>query len=69
MANVNHSPAKRSLTGKHTLLPAVQPNGASFTDYMQHEPAYNIVAWTFGRGSVVRGLAPVRDAQVRPLNP
>ncbi|KAK0504154.1 hypothetical protein EDD18DRAFT_1345036 [Armillaria luteobubalina] len=54
MANVDR-PAKRSLTGKHALLPAVQPNGASFTE---REPAYNIVAWTFGRGSVIWRIWP-----------
>ncbi|SJL07656.1 uncharacterized protein ARMOST_11006 [Armillaria ostoyae] len=58
MANVDRGPAKRSLTGKHALLPAVQPNGASFTDYTQHEPVYNIVAWTFGRGSVIWRIWP-----------
>ncbi|KAK0201949.1 Bestrophin, RFP-TM, chloride channel-domain-containing protein [Desarmillaria ectypa] len=58
MVNVDRGPAKRSLTGKHTLLPAVQPNGASFTDHTQHEPAYSVVAWTFGRGSVIWRIWP-----------
>ncbi|KAK0464346.1 Bestrophin, RFP-TM, chloride channel-domain-containing protein [Desarmillaria tabescens] len=58
MANTDRGPAKRSLTGKHTLLPAVKPNGASFTDYTRDELAYSIVAWTFGRGSVIWRIWP-----------
>ncbi|KAF9026144.1 UPF0187-domain-containing protein [Hymenopellis radicata] len=48
---------KRSFTGKHTLLPAVRPRGIPFAE-MTQRPAYNLVAWTFGRGSVIWRIWP-----------
>jgi hypothetical protein len=58
--------AKRSFTGHHNLLPAVRPSVPvklipevrllrrllSITDSFQ-VPTITLVAWTFGRGSVV----------------
>lgn len=43
--------SKRSFTGQHTLLPAIKP--AVAYDLIPRVPTYNLIAWTFGRGSVV----------------
>ncbi|KIY65215.1 UPF0187-domain-containing protein [Cylindrobasidium torrendii FP15055 ss-10] len=53
-----HSPTKaqRSLTARHTLLPAIKPSG-TFVG-AEDAPSYNLVTWTFGRGSVIWRIWP-----------
>lgn len=43
---------KRSFTG-HRLLPAVKPQLPDSVLQLTQQPAYSLLAWTFGRGSVV----------------
>ncbi|KIY71134.1 UPF0187-domain-containing protein [Cylindrobasidium torrendii FP15055 ss-10] len=53
---MSNSRNKRSLTGRHALLPAIQPNG-SVSPLARRQP-YDLVAWTFGRGSVIWRIWP-----------
>jgi hypothetical protein len=48
--------SKRSFTGNHALLPAVRPKIQN-ADIIQ-KPAYGLLAWTFGRGSVIYKIWP-----------
>ncbi|THU85404.1 hypothetical protein K435DRAFT_869300 [Dendrothele bispora CBS 962.96] len=48
---------KRSFTGHHNLLPAIKPQ-IPLAQYTQ-QPAYSLIAWTFGRGSVIWRIWPV----------
>ncbi|THU84170.1 UPF0187-domain-containing protein [Dendrothele bispora CBS 962.96] len=47
---------KRSFTGHHNLLPAIKPQ-IPLAQYTQ-QPAYSLIAWTFGRGSVIWRIWP-----------
>ncbi|KAK7450605.1 hypothetical protein VKT23_012915 [Stygiomarasmius scandens] len=47
---------KRSFTGHHNLLPAIKPE-IPLAQYTR-QPAYGLIAWTFGRGSVVWRIWP-----------
>ncbi|KAJ6615405.1 Bestrophin, RFP-TM, chloride channel-domain-containing protein [Mycena sp. CBHHK59/15] len=47
---------KRSFTGHHNLLPAVKPSVV--TKLIPEIPTYTLIAWTFGRGSVVWKIWP-----------
>ncbi|KAJ7098967.1 Bestrophin, RFP-TM, chloride channel-domain-containing protein [Mycena epipterygia] len=46
---------KRSFTGNHPLLPAMGPTLAPFSPEV---PTYNLLKWTFGRGSVIWKIWP-----------
>ncbi|KAL1747971.1 Bestrophin, RFP-TM, chloride channel-domain-containing protein [Schizophyllum fasciatum] len=48
---------KRSSTGRHTLLPAHLP-GVSQVDLVPRTQTYNLLTWTFGRGSVIWRIWP-----------
>ncbi|KAJ7873082.1 Bestrophin, RFP-TM, chloride channel-domain-containing protein [Mycena olivaceomarginata] len=48
--------AKRSFTGHHNLLPAVRPSVP--VKIIPEVPTITLVAWTFGRGSVVWKIWP-----------
>jgi putative membrane protein len=47
---------RRSFTGQHNLLPAVKP--AIPTQLIPEVPTFTLIAWTFGRGSVVWKIWP-----------
>jgi len=50
------SASKRSLTGHHNLLPAIKP--VVTYDLIPRVPTYTLIAWTFGRGSVIWKIWP-----------
>lgn len=48
--------SKRSFTGNHALLPAIKPIIPN-ADIIQ-KPAYGLLAWTLGAGSVIWKIWP-----------
>ncbi|KIK00193.1 hypothetical protein K443DRAFT_679370 [Laccaria amethystina LaAM-08-1] len=48
---------RRSSTKNHILLPASGPNSTAF-EPIPHVPAYSLIAWTLGRGSVIWRIWP-----------
>ncbi|KAJ7590875.1 Bestrophin, RFP-TM, chloride channel-domain-containing protein [Mycena floridula] len=52
MAGKDRLISKRSFTGNHPLLPSIRPPPV-FTEANLQQPAYSLLSWTFGRGSVI----------------
>ncbi|KAJ7468696.1 Bestrophin, RFP-TM, chloride channel-domain-containing protein [Mycena latifolia] len=52
----NRLQARRSFTGRHNLLPAIKP--AVAVKIIPEVPTVTLIAWTFGRGSVIWKIWP-----------
>jgi len=50
---------KRSMSGRHPLLPASRPGiGRTTIEHFPRGPTYSLITWTFGRGSVIWRIWP-----------